>query len=641
MPANRTGKPIEPADYNRSDGFSPGQLIVTKVPGLETPEAFKASGIVPIDDMARAFDRDQPVVAINTRTGERHPVWAELDANPKDKADVTLLIHPGRNFEEGTRYVVALRDLKGADGKVLPAPDAFRVYRDGIVTRNEAVEGRRASFESMFRTLAEAGIERDSLYRAWDFTVASERSLSERVLAIRDDAFARLGDKNLADLRVEGSPPAFRIDKVTENPSPEVARQVEGTVTVPCYLNLPGCASGSRFAFKPGTNIPEPLPGNTTDARFTCNVPKAALAGAPARPSLYGHGLLGSRGEVDQGQLRKLGDEENIVFCAADWIGMSCADLPDPSPDLATELLAGRIPKVPDCDYPNVLRLLQDLSDFPTLADRVQQGLVNFMYLGRAMIHPQGLSSDPAFQAGGRGVIDTRRLFYDGNSQGGIIGGALTAVEPDLDRAVLGVPGMNYSLLLPRSQDWGTGKQPDSLDLPEYSYFMYSSYTDEMERPLVLSLIQMLWDRAEANGYAQHMTSDPLPNTPAHTVLLHAALGDHQVAQIAAETEARTIGAAARTPWADPGRDADREPFFGMPAVSRYPWPGSAIVLWDTGTPVPPNSDTPPSAGKDPHEAPRNEAAARRQKSAFLRIGGSLVDVCGPKPCYAGGWTGP
>ena len=23
--------------------------------------------------------------------------------------------------------------------------------------------------------------------------------------------------------------------------------------------------------------------------------------------------------------------------------------------------------------------------------------------------------------------------------------------------------------------------------------------------------MQMLWDRAEANGYAQHMTDDPLP----------------------------------------------------------------------------------------------------------------------------------
>ena len=71
------------------------------------------------------------------------------------------------------------------------------------------------------------------------------------------------------------------------------------------------------------------------------------------------------------------------------------------------------------------------------------------------MIHPQGLGTDPAFQtAAAQSVIDTERLYYDGNSQGGIIGGALTALAPDFDRAVLGVPGMNYSTLLRRSVDF-------------------------------------------------------------------------------------------------------------------------------------------------------------------------------------------
>ena len=57
-----------------------------------------------------------------------------------------------------------------------------------------------------------------------------------------------------------------------------------------------------------------------------------------------------------------------------------------------------------------------------------------------------------------------------------------------------------------------------------------------------LSLIQLLWDRGEANGYAHHITSDPLPGTPAHNVLMHVAFGDHQVANVTAEVEARTIG---------------------------------------------------------------------------------------------------
>ena len=79
---------------------------------------------------------------------------------------------------------------------------------------------------------------------------------------------------------------------------------------------------------------------------------------------------------------------------------------------------------------------------------------MDFMYLGRLMIHPTASARTPAFQDEGRSVIDTRRLFYDGNSQGGIFGGALTALAPDFTRAVLGVPGMNYSTLLRRSVDF-------------------------------------------------------------------------------------------------------------------------------------------------------------------------------------------
>jgi hypothetical protein len=36
---------------------------------------------------------------------------------------------------------------------------------------------------------------------------------------------------------------------------------------------------------------------------------------------------------------------------------------------------------------------------------------------------------------------------------------------------------------------------------------------------LILSLMQLLWDRGEADGYAQHMTGDPLPPFIATTLI--------------------------------------------------------------------------------------------------------------------------
>jgi hypothetical protein len=618
MPRNKSGKPIDPKDMNRADGFTPGSAMLAKVPGLDTPAAARKSKLPPLTNLKRGRAKSSPVVVINARTGKRHPVWAEIDANPKRAKDRVLIIRPARNFDEGARYIVALRNLKNASGRAIGAGRGFRLYRDRIRTGARPIESRRAHFEQLFRALKRAGVKRGSLYLAWDFTVASERSLTGRMLHIRNDAFAQLGDTNLKDLTVAGTSPPVTVDSVTDlTPAedPLIARKVQGTMTVPCYLTQ-GCAPGGSFSFD-SRGLPRRM--GTTTAKFFCNIPRSALdpASPPkARPSLYGHGLLGKADEIDAGNVKAMSNEHNFVFCATPWAGFSSDDVG------------------------HIISVLGDFSGFNTVADRMQQGFLNMLLLGRAMIHPQGLSAQPAFQKDGQSVIDTTRLFYDGNSQGGIMGGGLTAVAPDFDRAVLGVPGMNYSTLLQRSVDYDT-----------YSAIITPSYPKAIWTQLWLGQIQLLWDRGEANGYAHHMTSDPLPGTPRHTVLMHVAFGDHQVSDTTAEVEARTIGARAYTPAVLPGRSP--WPRFQMiPSIGGFPFGGSAIVMWDTGpvrtvgtetqgTDAPPPTNTPNRSGDDPHDNPRATPSARVQKSEFLKVGGAVVDVCGGRPCFAAPYTGP
>ena len=81
-------------------------------------------------------------------------------------------------------------------------------------------------------------------------------------------------------------------------------------------------------------------------------------------------------------------------------------------------------------------------------------------------------------------------------------------------------------------------------------------------------------------------------------------------------------------------------PFYGIPAISSFPFGGSALVVWDSGSPPPPTTNTPPTEGADPHSHPRSDVKARLQKSEFLKVGGQVVDVCGATPCYANGYTG-
>jgi hypothetical protein len=621
MPRNVAGKPIDPTDWNQADGFSPGSEIVTYVPGLDLAK----TGAVPITDIGAYARRDAPVVVIDAASGKRWPVWTELDQTVDHHA---LIVRPAKNFREGHRYVVALRGVKDAQGHAIAPGAGFKAFRDGT-----AGGARARHFDRLFKTLGRAGIRRGSLYLAWDFTVASWQSLAARMLHIRNDAFAQLGDHDLGDLKVEGSAPQYTLQPACvpadvpipgvdvscpDDSDPRVARDVKGTMVVPCYLDVPGCAPAhSQFLLDPLSGMPTRLPGNVTKVDFECLVPKRALAdgAGQARPSLYGHGLFGGYGEIHQDQIKAMEDEHDFIYCATDWAGMATVDVP------------------------NVATILADLSNFPTLADRVQQGMLNFLYLGRLMIHPDGLGANPAFQtADGKSLFDTRRLYYDGNSQGGIIGGALTAVAPDFTRATLGVLGMNYSTLLTRSTDFGTGDHPpsptpaDPTNGLEYAWPLYQAYPQLNERQLIFSLMQMLWDRAEPDGYAQHMTADPYPDTPKHAVLLQAGYGDHQVSNYAAEVEARTIGARVlKRGMLRPGRAWERQPWWGLkPVDPSHTSAVSVFTVWDGGSRPSPlgNVAQDNTYDDDPHEWVRRTPAARAMKSDFLSLDSRIVDTC-------------
>jgi hypothetical protein len=598
-PANKDGKRITTGDYNRLDGFSPGQTIVVRVKGLNTQRAFSRSRLVPLSDMSQSFAKRAGVVVINARTRKRQLIYAELDANAKSAKDKMLLIHPGENFDEGGRYIVALRGLRTASGKRIQPSKGFRALKRGAGPKRH-----RARYKKLFRTLKRAGIRRANLTLAWDFTVASEKSLTSRMLHIRDDAFAKLGDRNLADGKIEGSAPQYTITSVTDNPDPRILKRVSGTFQVPCYLNKAGCPPGATFnyASKGKDALPTQRAGNFQTAKFECEIPNAATS-APAHAALYGHGLLGGPDQIDENNIRDMSQEHDFAFCATAWSGMSAEDVP------------------------NAIKLLGELSGFASFPDRLQQGFVNQMYLGRLLIHPQGLTANPVFA----GLVDPSTLYYDGNSQGGIMGTALTAMAPDYTRAVLGVPGINFSVLLTRSSNWDT-----------YGQVFNPGYPNQADRPLVLALISILWDRGEGDGWAHHVTTDPPPGTPPHRVLMHAAVGDFQVSTYQADVLARTIGARAHKPAFLPGRSLEKTPVYRIPAMTN-PFAGSAIVYWDNGPVRPdgstgngptPLQNTPPREGKDPHSAPRSTPAARQQKATFL-LTGNVVDVCNGQPCQS------
>jgi hypothetical protein len=101
---------------------------------------------------------------------------------------------------------------------------------------------------------------------------------------------------------------------------------------------------------------------------------------------------------------------------------------------------------------------------------------------------------------------------------------------------------------------------------------------------MLFSFEQDLWDHGETDGCAEHITSNPLPDTPRHSILMTVGFGDHQVTNWAREIEARTIGAQLRTPALDPGRYPGPFPYWGIPTIRSFPFTGSAAtVVGDLG----------------------------------------------------------
>ena len=232
------------------------------VPGLDNAAAFARTGAAGVLDIARSLRRDQPIVMIDEETGRRIASWSELDANATRPATTDLLIHPAAGLVNGHTYVVALRRLRNGRGRLIPAPKWFERLRDGR-SLPAAERPQRKRYALIFAALRRAGVGRRGLYEAWNFTVASPANVTGRLLAIRNDAFGRLGDRKLADGKVSGRAPAFTIAQ-TKTISPQL-RAVIGTFDLPCYLLVCGTTATAGFHYssaKPTRTRP-PSPGTS------------------------------------------------------------------------------------------------------------------------------------------------------------------------------------------------------------------------------------------------------------------------------------------------------------------------------------------------------------------------------------------
>ena len=559
LPIYTGGKRVDRTVWSDSDGFSPGQPALFYFPGATV------AGMPTQDTIESSLGADSATVLLDAETGERVPHFTERDESlgGEQPEERTMMVRPVVRLKDNTRYIVAVRKVQDADGKTMEPTPTFKALRDGTDSCDVAVTRRRALYKDIFARLEKAGIKKDSLQLAWDYSTASRENNTSRFLHMRDEALALVGAKG----------PEYTISKVEDNPNPHIFKRITALMKVPLYVDK--ATPGARFTLD---EKGMPKQNGFAEYEVLIHVPNSALKGTPAALLQNGHGLLGSRHEGQDGYLAEIADKWNYVAFSVDFIGMAHDDV-----TIVTD------------------SIVSDIRGFKGAVERQHQGLLNSLLAMRMMMG--GFVNEPLLQNNGKSMIDPTRRYYRGDSQGGIFGTTYMAVSTDVTRGLLGEPGAPYSLLLNRSVDFGI-----------YFTLLKGAYQTGRNIQLMLGLVQMTWDRTEPDGYMPYMNENMLPGTPQHQVLLDVAIGDYQVTPIGAHMIARSVKArnlkpVNRTIWGIPDTDG--------------PFMGSGMVEYEFGLPEAPKENVPNAGpdGEDPHDKVRILPEAIDQQEEFFRTG--------------------
>jgi hypothetical protein len=582
---NERGQVASPDIFDHLDGYSVGSAILTVFPNVDI------SNMASERDMAPSLEDDSQTVLLELDdAGEpvrRIPHWVEFDKNWDADEDPpgerTLFLRPGEILKEGTRYAVAFRNLEDTDGNAIERSEAFQALVDGETQDDPALSPRQSRFDEVFSALESDGFDKASLTLAWDFTTYSSSAVHGRMLTVRDRGFDIAGE----------SGPEMTITEVKEQTEEEDDHwwlEIEGTFETPRftdYLEIDG-QRGPVLNLDENDDPAQNAEDPAREPTFWIRVPHSAKDGTDHGLIQYGHGLLGSGEQVDGSFNGKIANDHKFIFFACNLAGMESEDVG------------------------NALKALQHVGVFPFMADRLHQGMLEFLLLARSMRERfAGLQ-----EVTSRNIsVNTDELFYSGISQGGIFGGTYLALSQDVTLGHLGVPGNNYSILLQRS-----------VDFNGYFNALRTNYPATIDQTLAIEIIQLLWDQTDPVTYLRHITAEPFEGNDTSYALFAPAKGDYQVAVLTNEIAARSnIDIKLMENY---GRDVygiDPEP---------YPYTGSGVVLYDFGNPWPGTGNTPPEDELgDPHGKPRRADHHNQQMVHFFRNGGEIIDVCGGDAC--------
>lgn len=501
MPVSADSIQVNEAMFNDYDGFPVAGAMVA---AFETGVSSEA--LPPHTDLAQAMEADASILLVNMETGERHPIFAEVDMNAAVPEERTLLIRPTVRMLSATRYAVGIRNtVKAADGSDLPIPAGFAKILEGKSLSHPRAERIEGGYDAIFAALEAEGLPRSELVLAWDFVTASDEFLTQDLLAMRTQALEILDSQDLT----------YDLEELNNQNPVELLRVLTGTHQSPSFLTD---GEGDRSVLL-RDDAGLPTFKEMGSANVSAIIPRCVeTATLPIPVVIFGHGIFGNaRESVDVGFLHTLANEECAVVIGGDWIGLT------------------------NRQFANVAFAMNDINLGLALTEKLAQAVINFITLQHMLRGPLLTSAEFAFE--GEQIIDPNQVSYFGGSLGGIIGGVFMAYDPHITRGALGVPGGPWGLLFERTVFW-----------PPLRITMKGAYTEPYDYQQLVVMMGMLFEKVDPITTASRVIRNPLPDTPEKQLLVYIAMGDNLVSNIASDVMARSlelpvIGPSVVTPF--------------------------------------------------------------------------------------------
>lgn len=444
------------------------------------------------------------------------PHSAEIDYLDSDHP--LVLIFPSQPLRHNGHYALAVMGARDVEGELLlPTSGMQNFLSDEQIDAPRRIRYRDQVLPSL--ELAAPWSRSESIQLVFDFQTISEKSQLGPIKAVRD---ATLEHVEAEDWVWENHVRVIRKENHDcSRPGDVLARTIHAELDVPWFLeNFGPGHRGSMLDKEVVANGKARLIGK---AHFVVHVPCSVRAAALQTENAlslrafveFGHGLFYNRAEASWDTLLRMANSNGYVVMAMDWRGMSSYDL----------LVV-------------VKALMSKPSLFQAVRDNLIQGYANKLALQHFAKHDMLTMDWMSFRVGpfrknaiplynGQQPVS---IFY-GISQGGILGAGYTTLAGPtklIDRAILGVPGTPFALIMSRS-----------MDFAGYDAIMLLNFYENRHVRIFLSFAQMLWDSCEGAGLLAPPQQEDYPR-----MLLQAGLGDVVVPTIAAEALARALGAA-------------------------------------------------------------------------------------------------